>query len=140
MTFSNLDPISSYDVRFLCILYGRKARAESYNFRVEIFSKIGPKTAPNRWKLWQFLEATNLPHLTHVKLKYYLFNSQKSGPPIKSALFILLFPPNQTQNSFLSFSPQKKPFLFKFHRCCKQFLVGINLNIEGKQVPHPCIE
>ena len=46
-TFSNLDPVSSYDVRFLCNLYGRKARAESYNFRVETFSKIGPETVPN---------------------------------------------------------------------------------------------
>ena len=44
-TFSNLDPGSSYDVRFLCNLYGRKARTESYNFRVENFSKIGPEIA-----------------------------------------------------------------------------------------------
>ena len=47
-TFSNLNPISSYDVRFLCNLYGRKAWAESYNFLVETFSKIGPETAPNQ--------------------------------------------------------------------------------------------
>ena len=43
--YSNLDPDSSYDVRFLFILYGRKARTESYNFRVETLSKIGPETA-----------------------------------------------------------------------------------------------
>ena len=42
-TFSNLDPDSSYDVRFLCILYGRKAQTEGYNFRVEHFLKIKPE-------------------------------------------------------------------------------------------------
>ena len=46
--FSNRDPVSSYDVRFLCNLYGRKARTESYNFHVGSFSKIWPESGQTR--------------------------------------------------------------------------------------------
>ena len=55
-TFSNLDPVSSYDVRFLCNLYGRKARTESYNFRVGSFSKIWPESGQTRQFQQQNLE------------------------------------------------------------------------------------
>ena len=65
-TFSNLDPVSSYDVRFLCNLYGRKARTESYNFRVETFSKIGPETVPNKQLQWQLVAVSGIKLFWHM--------------------------------------------------------------------------
>ena len=102
--FSNLDPVSSYVVRFLCNLYGRKARTESYNFRVEYFSKIGPKTVPIQQFQWQNLAVSGINQFSHMfDNNNYLI--QKNLVHIYIAtLFIFLFHQAKPQFVF-HFSP-----------------------------------
>ena len=79
LAISNLDPVSSYDVQFLCILYGRKARIESYNFRVEKFSEIGPETASKQQFQWQPLEVTRFTTLNTCEIDILIvYLSQKN--------------------------------------------------------------
>ena len=107
--FSNLDPVSSYDVRFLCNLYGRKAQTESYNFRVEYFFKIGPETVPIQQFQWQNLAVSGIDQFSHMfDNNNYLI--QKNLVHIYIAtLFIFLFHQTNPQIRWLSSSSRFSP-------------------------------
>ena len=120
-TFSNLDPVSSYDVRFLCNLYGRKARTESYNFRVEYFSKIGPETVPIQQFQWQNLAVSGINQFSHMFDNNNYLNQKNLVHIYIATLFIFLFHQAKPQIRFPSFSSRFLLFLHQNHHFLSKF-------------------
>ena len=110
--FSNLDPVSSYDVRFLCNLYGRKARTESYNFRVEYFSKIGPETVPIQQFQWQNLAVSGINQFSHMFDDNNYLIQKKSGAHIYSNTIHLSLSSNKLPNSSPILLPHDSSLFF----------------------------
>ena len=102
MTFSILDLVSSYNVRFWCILYGRKAWTENYNFHVERFCKNRPETGQNRRWTYCPWRSPNLAYGICDKIRNLLFNTLKICNTYKYLLFS--FSKNPEKSLLLCFS------------------------------------
>ena len=87
---------------------------------LKIFSKSDPKQPRTSENSSSFMKLRILPHLSHVKQKYYLFITQKSGPPIYISTIHSSLSSNQTQKFVSPFLHQKTPTLLKIQRCYKQ--------------------